>query len=161
MNIPPPEVTPLRAEPPSSPVELVGTAPGSLEPAAGTTVQQASRTVQGDEDEISQGEITTSLISFRDGSDQLTDQARAELTAVAQLMAVNRDLAAGIYGYADRGASDAAQRRRWSLLRSMVVRNFLVANGVEPGRAVARILARPASDSVSNDDIVVVLQDQP
>ena len=109
VQVPAESKAPLRAEPPAKPIEMVGTVEGSLAPAAGSGVQQAARTLPTETPPP-----TTAMISFRSGSDQLSDEARAQLTAVVQQLSRNRELAVGIFGYADRGSDDAAQRRRWS-----------------------------------------------
>lgn len=75
------------------------------------------------------------IISFADGTDELTEAAKAELATVVRSEQVARGGRITLGGHSDAGGSDAANERA-SQGRAEAVRDFLVENGLDEQRIV-------------------------
>ena len=79
-------------------------------------------------------------IQFPEGSAELPEIARQELTALAQKLGANESMRIQLLAYAS-GTTDAASRaRRMSLSRALAVRSYLIAQGVRSTRMDVRAL---------------------
>ncbi len=85
------------------------------------------------------GEVTASIL-FAKGSADLTDEGRAELKALADDMSRDESLRVQLLAFAGSDGSSSNVARRLSLSRALVVRGFLIDQGISSTRMQVRAL---------------------
>jgi outer membrane protein OmpA-like peptidoglycan-associated protein len=93
-------------------------------------------------------------VNFDDNSHELTDEARATLDGVANILSRHSDLHLQVVGHTN-AQGDPAHNQRLSLQRAETVRNYLVAQGVNPGHigAVGYGGQRPIADNTTSEGL--------
>lgn len=96
-------------------------------------------------------------IAFAVGAATLTDQAKQDLSNIAQTLSANTDLRLQIVAYASGSDDNASQARRLSLARALAVRSYLIDAGVRSTRMDVRALGNKF-DSGPGDrvDLIIV-----
>lgn len=141
---PPPAGTETAAAPPPPPPpggptgESTGAAPSEAKPAA-TGEQPAEVAALPPPAQPVGGEKPKS-IAFAVGVATLADQAKEDLSAIAQSLTANADLRLQIVAYATGSDDNASQARRLSLSRALAVRSYLIDAGVRSTRMDVRAL---------------------
>ena len=79
-------------------------------------------------------------IAFTVGAATLADQAKEDLSGIAQALNANADLRLQIVAYASGSDDNASQARRLSLSRALAVRSYLIDAGVRSTRMDVRAL---------------------
>jgi outer membrane protein OmpA-like peptidoglycan-associated protein len=142
---PPPLEPPAASEiPPAPEPAAVATAPDPAEGRQGT-IGQAGGEQLAARPAAALGPDPVRL-GFEEGSAELSDQARVQLTALKDLLLANETQRVQLRAYAKGGEQQAIAARRLSLSRARTVRAFLTEQGVSSSRIDIRALGATFRD---------------
>jgi outer membrane protein OmpA-like peptidoglycan-associated protein len=85
-------------------------------------------------------------VLFRDGSAELSDDAKHRLSAVATALQENTTVRIQLLAYAKASSEGASRARRLSLSRALAVRAYLIEQGVRSTRMDVRALGDKIGD---------------
>ena len=97
-------------------------------------------------------------ILFAEDSAELSEAAKAQLTSVAEVLLQDETVRIQLLSFAQSPEGDARRARRVSLTRALVVRAFLVDQGLRPARMNLRSLADKIQDGPP-DRVDILLHD--
>ncbi len=100
-------------------------------------------------------------VLFREGSAELSDDAKGELVNVARFLEANASVRIQLLAYAKGTADSSSRARRLSLSRALAVRAFLIEKGVRSTRMDVRALGDKAPDGpIDRVDIMPLAANQ-